>query len=86
MSHIIKADVFSFGLLVLSFSCFDGVAPARKDIETAINALHGVLGMPESYLGLLTNALPLLLHSDPEKRPDLVTHFLMDDSEPCKAW
>ena len=86
MSQMIKADVFSFGLLLLSFSCFDGVALTHKDVGSAMRVLDGVVGIPGSYLILLTKAMPLLLHSDPAKRPDLVVNLLIDDSEPFKAW
>lgn len=86
MSQMIKADVFSFGLLLLSFSCSNGVAPIHKDVGSAMRALDDVVGITGSYLILLTKAMPLLLHSDPAKRPDLVAHLLIDDSEPLKAW
>jgi serine/threonine protein kinase len=86
MSQMLKADVFSWGLLVLSFSCLKGAAPSCKESDAAASIVRETAGISASYLVLLTTALPLLLHPNPAERPQEVGHLLVDESEACEMW
>jgi serine/threonine protein kinase len=86
LSQMLKADVFSYGLLILSFSCLKGAKPGCKESDAAISIVRETAGIPASYLSLLTTALPLLLHLNPAERPQEVRRLLFDESEVCKMW
>lgn len=86
MLQMVKADMFSHGLLLLSFSCLDGAAPPCKDYSTAVRIVRETAGIPASYLSLLTTVLPLLLHQDSTKRPLEVGRLLMDKTAACVSW
>jgi hypothetical protein len=86
MLQMVRADVFSHGLLLLSFSCLNGAAPPCKDYHAAVCIARETAGIPASYLSLLTTALPLLLHPDSTKRPLEVGRLLMDKTAACASW
>jgi serine/threonine protein kinase len=86
MSRMRKADSFSYGLLLLSFSCLKGAPPTCKGSDAAVSIVRKTAGIPASYLSLLATALPLLLHSNPAERPQEVGCLLVDESEACKMW
>ena len=86
MSRMRKADLFSYGLLLLSFSCLKGAPPTCKESDAAVSTARKTAGIPESYLSLLAKALPLLLHSNPAERPQEVGCLLVGESEACEMW
>jgi len=63
-SQLIKADNFSYGLLVLSINCLKGQPPASKDLNTALEVIRSCSDMPASLSSLLETALALLLKED----------------------
>jgi len=85
-SQLIKADNFSFGLLVLSVNCLKGQPPASKDLNTALEVIRSCSGMLSSLSSLLEIALALLIGEDVLQRPLVVGDILKDKSEQCIFW
>jgi serine/threonine protein kinase len=85
-SQLIKADNFSYGLLVLSVNCLKGQPPASKDLNTALEVIRSCPDMLTSLSSLLETALALLLREDGLQRPLAVGDILKDKSEQCIFW
>jgi serine/threonine protein kinase len=85
-SQLIKADNFSYGLLVSSINCLKGQPPASKDLNTALEAIRSCPDMSTFLSHTLEAALALLLREDPSQRPLAVGGMLKDKSEQCIFW
>ncbi|ORY07687.1 hypothetical protein BCR34DRAFT_666300 [Clohesyomyces aquaticus] len=85
-SQLIKADNFSYGLMLLSLNCLNGRPPIRKNLDYAINIVESHEALPRSLSDVLAMALPLLLQADTTKRPSSVKDIMRDSSEAHIAW
>jgi serine/threonine protein kinase len=84
--QLIKADNFSYGLLVLSVNCLKGQPPVSKDLKTALEIIRSRPDATTSSSSLLETALAPLLKGDASERPLTVGDILKDESEQCILW
>ena len=85
-SQLVKADNFSYGLVLLSISCQKGQAPATKDSETASKMIRTHADIPALLSSLLVTVMAHLLREDASQRPLEVGDLLKNDTEQCLAW
>lgn len=81
-SELIKADNFSYGLLVLSLNCLKCQPPASKELNTALAVVKSSLNMPITLTSTLEAGLILLLDKKMSQRPMRIGGLLNDKSEP----
>ena len=85
-SQLVKADNFSYGLVLLSISCQKGQAPATKDSQTASKMIRTHADIPALLSSLLVTVMAHLLREDASQRPLEVGDLLKNDTEQCLAW
>lgn len=85
-SQLLKADNYSFGLLILSCICFRGAVPTLHSIPLATQILSHTSDIPVLLQSTLTNALTLLLKKEHSERPFLVGTLLRDISKASQDW
>jgi serine/threonine protein kinase len=85
-SGLIKADNFSYGLMLLSINCLNGRPPEGKDIDTATAIVESYSKLPASLSFLLEKALSALLQVDPMQRASSVKDIMIDSFEASNAW
>jgi serine/threonine protein kinase len=85
-SHFVKADNFSYGLVLLSLNCLNGRPPKSKNLDTAIDIVGSHRTLSSSFRDHLAKALSLLLHEDPTKRLMCVKNVMKNSSEACTTW
>jgi len=85
-SQLIKADTFSYGLVLASMSCYEGQAPKTKDRGTILEVLKTQAGISDTFRSLLRTAVSQLLQQDAAERPMSVGMLLKDESAACVNW
>jgi serine/threonine protein kinase len=85
-SQLIKADIFSYGLLVLSVNYLKSQPPAPKDLNIALEVIRLCLDIPTSLFSLLETAMNLSLREDALQWLLEVGGILKDKSELCIFW
>jgi serine/threonine protein kinase len=86
VSHFVKADKFSYGLVLLSLNCFNGQPPKSKDLSTAIDIVESHRSLSSCFRDHLAKVLSLLLHEDLTKRLLCVKNVMENSFEACTAW
>ncbi|KAK0816765.1 hypothetical protein LTS02_005799 [Friedmanniomyces endolithicus] len=85
-SQLIKADTFSYGLVLASMSCYEGQAPKTKDRGAILEVLKTQAGISDTFRSLLRTAVSQLLQQDAAERPMSVGMLLKDESAACVNW
>jgi serine/threonine protein kinase len=85
-SELIKADNFSYGLVLASMSCYQGQAPTTKNPEAILDVMWTCTEMSDTFRLLSRAAISGLLQWEGSQRPVSVGGLLIDGSVSCKDW
>ncbi|KAK1062036.1 hypothetical protein LTR12_000486 [Friedmanniomyces endolithicus] len=85
-SQLVKADTFSYGLVLASMSCYKGQAPKTKDRGAILEVLKTQAGIPDTFRSMLRTAVSHLLQHNAAERPKSVGMLLKDGSAACVDW
>ncbi|KAK0288208.1 hypothetical protein LTR35_003682 [Friedmanniomyces endolithicus] len=85
-SQLMKADTFSYGMVLASMSCYEGQAPKTKDRGAILEVLKAQEGIPDTFRSMLRTAVSRLLQQNAADRPMSVGMLLKDASVACKDW
>ncbi|EXJ92140.1 serine/threonine protein kinase [Capronia epimyces CBS 606.96] len=83
---LLKADIYSHGLLILSSFCFGGQVPELSSYASTEALRETASVLPNHTAGVLRTALPVLLQEDFMLRPPVVGSLLLNESPACLAW
>ncbi|KAF8539317.1 hypothetical protein BDD12DRAFT_882700 [Trichophaea hybrida] len=84
--ELMKADNYSFGLVMWAVMCPGGDRTPPKSAAAAIEDSFSCSTMPQSLRGTLSSALEILMHPAASERPAVIGDILQDDSEACRTW
>lgn len=85
-SQLIKADNFSYGMVLWSISCLEGQSPPSKHVQQALKSVECCEGLSNDLASQVAGALSFLLHESAVDRPLRVGGLLKDDSVAGNLW
>jgi len=83
---LLKADMFSHGLLILSSFCFSGHVPELSTYASTEALRKTTSVLPGHTARVLRKVLPVLLQDDYILRPSAVGSLLLNESPACLEW
>lgn len=87
-AELMKADNYSFGLVVWIVMCRGGRTPQPlpKSAADAVKDLLACPTIPRSLCETLGSALVILMRPVVSERPAVISDILQDDSQACRTW